>query len=171
MTKTCDNSHKTAISRKKLSKPMQLIMAHLYRYGDSILDYGCGRGDDVRNLAARRIVIDGYDPTWAPVVAPYRRDIVSMIYVLNVIEDTFERIHALNSAWAHTDRVLVVAIRPCKMYGGVLRGKTRHSSTGTYQYFFSQNELYDLINRALGNDIMIRELAPGIVYIERTYEN
>ena len=59
--------HKTAIVRERLSAPMQA----LYRFGliadaTSVLDYGCGQGDDVRTLAAAGIDAVGWDPHHRP---------------------------------------------------------------------------------------------------------
>ncbi len=43
--------HKTAIDRNHLSQPMQVLARHDYFNGDwSVLDYGCGKGDDMREL-------------------------------------------------------------------------------------------------------------------------
>jgi hypothetical protein len=54
---------------------------------ESILDYGCGRGDD-----ADRFGWDKYDPHYFP-KKPYDKeyDIIVCQYVLNVIEDENER--------------------------------------------------------------------------------
>ena len=43
----------TAIDRDKLSAPMQALARHNYLDGEySVFDYGCGKGDDVRELEA-----------------------------------------------------------------------------------------------------------------------
>lgn len=48
--------HKTAIDRNQLSQPMQALARHNYLNGEySVLDYGCGKGDDVRELKAHGI--------------------------------------------------------------------------------------------------------------------
>jgi hypothetical protein len=45
--------HLTAIDRDKLSAPMQALARHNYLDGEySVFDYGCGKGDDVRELGA-----------------------------------------------------------------------------------------------------------------------
>lgn len=55
--------HKTAIDRNQLSQPMQVLARHDYLNGDwSILDYGCGKGDDLRELEAHGIDASGWDP-------------------------------------------------------------------------------------------------------------
>lgn len=55
--------HKTAIDRNQLSQPMQILANHSYLDGNySILDYGCGKGDDVRELEAHGLDVSGWDP-------------------------------------------------------------------------------------------------------------
>ena len=55
--------HRTAIDRNKLSQPMQILAKHSYLNGDySVLDYGCGKGDDVRELEAHGVDVSGWDP-------------------------------------------------------------------------------------------------------------
>lgn len=47
--------HKTALSRDKLSVPLFLMAQRGYLNGKySILDYGCGRGDDLRELEGNK---------------------------------------------------------------------------------------------------------------------
>ena len=43
--------HRTAIARNRLSAPMQSLVRHDFvGPGTTVLDYGCGQGDDVRAL-------------------------------------------------------------------------------------------------------------------------
>ena len=50
--------HKTAINRNQLSAPMQILARHNYLSGDySLLDYGCGKGDDVRNSSFTGLIL------------------------------------------------------------------------------------------------------------------
>lgn len=56
------NRHLTAIDRNKLSKPMQMLATHSYLEGDyDVLDYGCGKGDDIRELEAHGIDVCGWE--------------------------------------------------------------------------------------------------------------
>ena len=52
-----------------------------------MLDYGCGKGDDVRELEAHEIDVSGWDPTHNPEGALINSDIVNLGFVLNVIEE------------------------------------------------------------------------------------
>lgn len=84
-----DKSHLTAITRKKLSKPMQwLVDKDLIGEGDIGLDYGCGKGFDADFLG-----FDGWDPNYRDDTRELRTeyDVVTCNYVLNVIEDEEER--------------------------------------------------------------------------------
>lgn len=43
--------HRTAITRQEFSRPVKALLAHkLIDQNTVFLDYGCGLGDDVRNL-------------------------------------------------------------------------------------------------------------------------
>ena len=59
--------HKTALTRVALSRPLATAAADgLLTAGESIFDYGCGKGDDIRHLRALGYDIDGWDPTHRP---------------------------------------------------------------------------------------------------------
>ena len=79
-----DNSHLTAMRRGKLSAPMRTIirMEKDLRVGSVLrcLDYGCGHGDDARELG-----MEMYDPHWFPEMPKGKFDIITCIYVLNTI--------------------------------------------------------------------------------------
>ena len=57
------NRQRTAISRTDYSRPIKVALADgLIRPEVSVLDYGCGRGDDVRHLGLRGVRSRGWDP-------------------------------------------------------------------------------------------------------------
>lgn len=85
-----DNSHKTAIARSTLSAPATALHA-LGLIKGTVLDYGCGRGADVRGLHELGYRIDGYDPHYQPVQPSSIYDTILCTFVLNVIEDDIER--------------------------------------------------------------------------------
>ena len=59
--------HKTAIGRSQLSAPMQMLARHGFLDGEhSIIDYGCGRGDDIAILQEAKLPVRSWDPHYAP---------------------------------------------------------------------------------------------------------
>ena len=136
--------HKTAIDRNQLSQPMQILARHDYLNGDwSILDYGCGKGDDLRELEAHGIDASGWDPAHNEEGTLVNSDIVNLGFVLNVIEDRAERDETMRRAWAYADKLIVIAvmvagestINQFQQYkDGVI------TSRNTFQRYYSQGE-------------------------------
>ena len=137
-----------------------------------MLDYGCGRGDDLRTLRALGFDCEGWDPAHRPDGNRRSSDLVNLGYVVNVIEHRSERIDTLRSAWSLTQRVLVVAARvdfqeeneqfeDCS--DGVLTGR------GTFQKFYTQPELRDWIDDTL--DVLSVAAGPGIFFVFREEED
>lgn len=165
--------HKTAIGRAELSRPMQLALASgLIHPEATVLDYGCGRGDDLRTLAGLGYDCVGWDPVHMSEGEQRSSDVVNLGYVVNVIEDPKERVEALQAAWKLAQRVLIVAARVDfqsqgdeseEFADGVLTGR------GTFQKFFSQTELRDWIDSTLG--VLSVAAAPGIFFVFRHEEN
>ena len=117
----------------------------------SVLDYGCGRGNDVALLAGAGISCQGWDPKHCPLPPPAPADIVNLGYVINVIEDQEERVDALKRAWALTRHVLVVSARMrFETLGQVLAPYSDGfiTSRGTFQKFYDHGELRDWISSA-----------------------
>lgn len=145
--------HKTAIDRNKLSKPMQTLARHDYLNGDySVLDYGCGKGDDVRELEAHGIDINGWDPVHNPEGSLLNSDVVNLGFVLNVIEEREERNEALRRAWEYADKLLIVSV----MIGGesIIGQFTPYkdgvvTSRNTFQKYFSQGEFRTYLEHTL----------------------
>ena len=54
------------MSRSALSKPLQQAYADGLLEQSTLFDYGCGRGDDLRTLAALGIEARGWDPSHFP---------------------------------------------------------------------------------------------------------
>lgn len=76
--------HKTAVARVDFSRPVRLALDTGILSPDStVLDYGCGRGDDVRGLKAKGISATGWDPVHSPETALTEADVVNLGYVLN----------------------------------------------------------------------------------------
>jgi DNA phosphorothioation-associated putative methyltransferase len=109
-------THRTAIKRKKASRPAYMALNELLFPQDSILDFGCGWGADVRFFERLGLDITGYAPWpgFGYVEAPeslYK--LVTMFYVLNIIPTREERLEALQEARKHLteDGMLMVATR------------------------------------------------------------
>lgn len=79
------NTHKTAITRSKPSKPMS-ILSEKERLKGRVLDYGCGKGFD-----ASHFKIECYDPYYQPILPDGKFDTITCLYVLNVIEEEDEK--------------------------------------------------------------------------------
>ena len=102
--------HLTAIDRDKLSATMQALARHDYLDGDySVFDYGCGKGDDVRELEAHGLDVAFWDPVYHPDRPKKRADIVNLGYVINVIEERKERDRVLRDAFKHAEKILAVS--------------------------------------------------------------
>jgi hypothetical protein len=155
-----DRSHNTAMARKGASAPArELVKRGIIRPGQSVLDFGCGRGADVKFYSALPAAADGYDPHWQP-TRPYgkRFDRVTMMYVVNVIDDHASRVRALRSAASHMapDGALVVVARAQKDIddsrkwkgGWQQRGDGWLTPKQTFQKGFTQAELLALLQDA-----------------------
>jgi DNA phosphorothioation-associated putative methyltransferase len=160
--------HRTALSRKFLSAPVQALLRHrVLEPGKTFFDYGCGRGDDVAGLLSLGYAGAGWDPHFRPESPLIQSDVVNLGFVINVIEDLAERIAALQGAYALATGALSVAAilwsssaSRSRPYGdGVL------TSRNTFQRFFSQGELQTFIEAVL--DEQAFPVAPGIYFVFR----
>jgi DNA phosphorothioation-associated putative methyltransferase len=161
--------HRTALVRHELSAPMKTLAKHGFLQGDySIFDYGCGRGDDLRELEAHGLDVVGWDPNFRPDADKVSSDIVNIGFVINVIEDKDERLDALLGSWELTQKLLVVSamlanesyiaqFQPYK--DGVI------TSRNTFQKYYSQSELKEFIETTLDENAIA--IGPGIFYIFR----
>lgn len=169
MTENKFSRHKTAISRIDFSRPIQLALdTGLIQPDWSVLDYGCGRGDDVKGLSARGIKCFGWDPEYSPNNHLHEADIVNLGYVVNVIEDVHERCDVLHQAWNYSKRVLIVSARLTHEAKGLdltPHGDGFITSRGTFQKFFSQKELREWIDKELG--VTSVAVSPGILVVFR----
>jgi DNA phosphorothioation-associated putative methyltransferase len=161
--------YRTAISRTSLSRPLARALEDQVLGGSSTLfDYGCGRGDDIRHLTAIGIAASGWDPVHRPGTERHPAEVVNLGYVINVIEHQAERADALRSAWALSQRVLIVAGRltwEARDLVGRPLGDGFITSSGTFQKFYEHTELATWIEQAIGEAPIAA--APGIFYIFR----
>ena len=164
------NRARTAIGRANLSRPFQCAIGDGLIGADSrILDYGCGRGDDLRRLSAMGYAANGWDPVHRLDGDRSPSPVVNLGYVVNVIENFDERREVLSRAWALTEKVLVVSAR-LSLEGRGLRNIREYedgclTSRGTFQKFFDQQELRNWIDSTLSAKAVAA--APGIFYIFR----
>ena len=125
MSKDSENSHKTAIGRKKPSAPARWLAIRGYAQG-RILDYGCGRGFD-----ADWYHWDKYDPYYFPKV-PHDNgynvyDTIMCAYVLNTLTKPWETLVLTYIKWllAPGGKAYITIRRNVKKVG--------YTSKGTYQ--------------------------------------
>jgi hypothetical protein len=157
--------HLTALNRSTLSAPVQILIKHgLLSSKSSFFDYGCGRGTDMASLKEAGISVGGWDPYYAPENKIQSADVVNLGFVVNVIEDSVERVEAIQKAFALTNKVLAVSVM---LYGPEQPGKPFQdgflTSRNTFQKYFSQGELKDYLEHALGQQVFM--VAPGIALI------
>jgi DNA phosphorothioation-associated putative methyltransferase len=163
---------KTAIVRYELSAPMKTLAKNGFLEGQySIFDYGCGRGDDLRELEAHGLDVLGWDPNFLPDADKVNADLVNIGFVINVIEERNERIEALQNAWELTDKLLVASamlanesylakFTPFK--DGII------TSRNTFQKYYTQSELKLFIELSLDEQAVA--VAPGIYFIFKDKE-
>jgi hypothetical protein len=95
--------YKTAMARNSSSPFARHVIERLVRElgVTSLLDHGCGRGSDVRFYRSRGLTADGYDPHpgfgWAQQPDDHY-DLVTQLFVLNVLSDPWQRVQALRHA-------------------------------------------------------------------------
>ena len=164
--------HRTAIIRRDLSQPVQMLVAHqIVTESTTVFDYGCGQGDDVAALAAGGFQAFGWDPHYAPSGPRRAADVVNLGFVLNVIEDRHERAETLMAAYGFARRALSIAVMPLGKYTfDSLKpyGDGYVTARGTFQKYFAQQELRDFIAQALGEAPVA--FAPGIFVVFRDKE-
>lgn len=166
--------HRTAIDRNQLSQPMQILARHNYFNGDySVLDYGCGKGDDMRELEAHGIDISGWDPVHRPDGDILNADIVNLGFVLNVIEDRQERDETLKRAYEYADKLLIVSV----MIAGesVISQFTPFkdgiiTSRNTFQRYYTQSEFRSYVESSLNESAIAVGQGIFIVFKDKIEE-
>ena len=152
---------------------MSSPMRHLLRFGflngtQSVFDYGCGRGDDLRLLASMNVPATGWDPEYRPDGKQEPADVVNLGFVLNVIEDAEERRDTLRAAFALARKVLVVSVmlgyqREREQFAAFRDGvRTRRN---TFQKYFAQDEFQSYVEGTLEANAI--PVAAGICMVFR----
>src|SRR4028118_2298462 len=145
--------HKAALKRNELSLPMaatiegKILLPH-----HTHLDYGCGRGDDVRFLQAMGFRSRGYDPYYFPHTPKRVVDVVTLLYVLSTVEVPILRCEALISAYQLTRQILVVSAITGRStnHAGIAYNDGVITRWGTFEKRYSHTELKHLIEDTLG---------------------
>jgi DNA phosphorothioation-associated putative methyltransferase len=160
---------KTAISRPGLSAPMAVMLrTGIVRKDFTVFDYGCGRGRDVEILGENGFNAFGWDPAHRPGGPRKAADVVNLGFVVNVIENKYEREETLKAAWSFATRVLVVSAM--LVHKADVRGQTPHgdgfiTSWSTFQKYFTQDELLSWVSETVGHRAV--SLGQGIVGVFR----
>ncbi len=161
--------HRAALSRVTLSRPIERAADdQLIRAGAKVLDYGCGRGDDVARLRALGIDASGYDPAFFPDTPLITADVVNLGYVVNVIENAAERADALRRAHNLARGVLIVSARlasDSKRLRGDRFADGVVTTSRTFQKVYTQEELRQWIDSTL--HVASIAAAPGVFYVFR----
>lgn len=142
---------RTAKTRRGLSTPFKALAAHGYLEGAyTLMDYGCGRGDDLRATVAQGVDAVGWDPHWHPGGPKRPSDVVVCAFVINVIEDPGERARVLADAFALAGEVMcVAAMRPGGSKGAAFSDGIV-TKANTFQRTFSDRELAEYVREVLG---------------------
>ncbi len=137
--------HRGAIKLNDLSRPVRLAVSFgVLKKENTLFDYGCGHGEDIKLLGNQGYQTNGWDPYYFPQNQLQRADIINLGYVLNVIENEQERREALKNAWELTDKLLIVAAQisvgePGK--GHIAYNDGFVTARNTFQKYYEQNEL------------------------------
>jgi DNA phosphorothioation-associated putative methyltransferase len=160
--------HRTAIKRYDLSKPVkQLLERGLLRKADTFFDYGCGHGMDIEALQNLGYRATGWDPAFRPNAAKTAAAVVNLGYVLNVIEETAERITALRGAYALAERTLIVSTLAAGQETDAHSRPYRDgflTKANTFQKFYAPGELESLIEQTLDAEASTLGLGMCVVF-------
>lgn len=156
----------TAIHRKQPSLPLRKILSFINK-DSKILDYGCGHGYDVKYLLDNNYLANGYDKY---IKSNYNKikydkyDIITLFYVLNVIEDINERVEVLKAIkdLAKDTSTLFICVRS---YDEFIKYKGNYklykdgiiTSRNTFQKYFKEEEIKELLNTVF-NDYDINKI-------------
>ena len=162
--------HRAAIYRTDLSRPIRLaVVFEIINTKTTFFDYGCGHGADVKKLAAMNVKSAGWDPYYNSDAPLKSADVVNLGYVLNVIEDTEERLESIQNAWKLTKKVLIVAaqvlVNAPSSKNQLAYGDGIVTRRNTFQKYYEQGELKQYIDSTLEVDAV--PVALGIFFVFR----
>ena len=161
------DSYKTAIRRSSLSMPARVCLPYIRT---DHFDFGCGRGDDLRNLRKHGVDGSGWDPHWSPDALKRPSASVSLFYVLNVIPCPLERVRTILEAWNLTKEVLLVAVRvkrPPNFKDLIEYSDGVVTSANTFQKYYTVNELYEFVSNVIEDTGVVTKITNGILMVTR----
>lgn len=127
------NSQRTAIRRNKPSPPLRFLLSQkIIKPSMKILDYGCGKQDDMEALKKLGCRVNGYDPFWykngPALYSKQKYDVILCSYVFCVLDKSIRA--------AILDKMKTHLKDGGKMYISVRRDIKEDYSTpsGTNQY-------------------------------------
>lgn len=157
------NRHLAARAKNKLAPLFrQAIAQGILTQDDYLLDMGCGVGADFNQLRQMGYRASGWDLYYYPLCCGccHRPDIVSLNYVLNVIEDPQERRELLANSWQLCTKALLIALPRCVKQTGTAYADGRLNSYHCFNRAFETDEFYALLEsvtgrlpRRLGDDL------------------
>lgn len=162
-----NSSHKTAISRKTPSIPAKYVVNKLLPElkFQSILDWGCGKGMDLKLFQEAGLETAGYDPYYLPQKPRAKFDFGTCTYVINTIQDDLERRCILANLYSHIKyggHVLVTVRGPLEIYNSSIKNAWRFhldgfiTSSGTFQCAISARDLCSLLDQIGYQSIIIK---------------
>lgn len=171
------------MARSEPSRPLRLLLEQkIINKKTSVFDFGSGRGADIEFLSNLGIKCRGWDPTFAPKTKKVASEIVTLTYVLNVIEDTPEREKTLQDAWNLATSVLAISVR-LEDERDESHIKPRAdgwmTSRNTFQKFFDHSEFGVWIEKVLNVDaipagpgvfLLFKKIGEREQYLARRYE-
>lgn len=162
------NTHLTAIWRNKFSLPIRCALEDkVITHQTTVLDYGCGKGNDVRRLECMGIDVTGWDPYYERYVNKWPADVVNLGYVVNVLPDIRDRSHVIKEAFELADSVLIITVRvgkprykrPKRFLDGWI------TSRPTFQKFYTQDEIVEFILDSIGQNVTVKRRERGMYYV------
>ena len=162
--------HKLAREHEGLSHPLQIALElGIFKPGSSFFDYGCGHGQDIKEMRARGYQSQGWDPHHESDTDLAAADIVNLGYVIEVIEDLSERRQVLAKAWELTNKVLIVATQVLvedRKQGLVAYADGTITKCRNSHKYYEQNELKAYIDSILNVDAVPVGLGIFLVFKE-----
>jgi DNA phosphorothioation-associated putative methyltransferase len=141
-----NKSYLAAPTRYYLSATAKALLKYkILNPTDTHLDYGCGKGGDVERLSQLGYKSVGYDPYYFP-LQPTGADVVTMGYVLNVIECLHERRQSLINAWGLASKCLIIStnVRGAGLHDGNI------TQIGTFTKSYKYVEFKAFVESTLG---------------------